>query len=249
MLARYHFKNHHYPCRKCQSEDLVKNGTNASGSPLYHCKTCGAYGVLEPRDGYTQEEKEIIIKTYQERASMRGIERIYGVCRQTLSAWLEEKADALPPLEETLQPVDSENIPVLEVDELWSFVFRSKDKVWVWIAINRETREIVAYACGDRSEDTCRILWDRVPSAYKEAIVFSDYWNAYQAVIPSEQHRPVGKETGETAHIERWNNTLRQHLARFVRKTLSFSKCIKMHEICLKLFIHRYNTELLPIVG
>ena len=60
---------------------------------------------------------------------MRGIERIYGVCRQTLSAWLEEKADALPPLEETLQPVDSENIPVLEVDELWSFVFRSKDKV------------------------------------------------------------------------------------------------------------------------
>ncbi|CAD7852764.1 MAG: hypothetical protein, partial [Olavius algarvensis Gamma 1 endosymbiont] len=65
-------------------------------------------------------------------------ERIYGVCRQTLSAWLEEKADALPPLEETLQPVVSENIPVLEVDELWSFVFRSKDKVWVWIAMNRE---------------------------------------------------------------------------------------------------------------
>jgi len=22
-----------------------------------------------------------------------------------------------------------------------------------------------------------------------------------------------------------------------------------MHEICLKLFVHRYNTELLPIVG
>jgi len=25
-----------HTCRKCQSEDLVKNGTNASGSPLYH---------------------------------------------------------------------------------------------------------------------------------------------------------------------------------------------------------------------
>jgi len=50
----------------------------------------------------------------------------------------------------------------------------------------------------------------------------------------------VGKETGETAHIERWNNTLRQQLARFLRKTLSFSKCIKIHEIFLKLFIHRY---------
>ena len=45
---------------------------------------------------------------------------------------------------------------MLDVDELRSFIFRSKDKVWVWIAMNRETREIVASACGDRSENTCR---------------------------------------------------------------------------------------------
>jgi IS1 family transposase len=50
--------------------------------------------------------------------------------------------------------------------------------------------------------------------------------------------------SGETAHVERWNNTLRQRLARFVRKTLSFSKSDVMHEICLFLFLHRYNDEL-----
>ena len=153
------------------------------------------------------------------------------------------------PLKRRYNLLSAIKIPVLEVDELQSFVFRSKDKVLVWIAMNRETREIVASACGDRTENTCRILWDRVPYAYKKAIVFSDYWSAYRAVIPSEQQRPVGKETGETAHIERWNNTLRKHLARFLRKTLSFSKCVKMHEICLKLFMHRYNIELLPIAG
>jgi len=114
-----------------------------------------------------------------------------------LSAWLKEQANDLPPLEETLQPVECKKIPVLDVDELRSFVFRRKDKVWVWIAMNREIREIVASACGDRTENTCRILWDRVPSAYKETIVFSDYWSAYRAVIPSEQQRPVGKETGK----------------------------------------------------
>jgi len=113
----------------------------------------------------------------------------------------------------------------------------------------RETREVVADACGDRSKDTGRILWDRRPSAYKKAIVFTDYWEAYRAVTPNEQHYPVGKETGETAHVERWNNTLRQHLARFVRKTLSFSKCPIMHKLCLKLFLYRYNTELLPTSG
>ncbi len=70
---------------------------------------------------------------------------------------------------------------------------------------------------------------------------FSDFWGAYQTVIPAEQHTAVGKETGETAHVERWNNTLRQRLARFVRKTLSFSKSPVMHEACLRLFLHRYN--------
>jgi len=78
--------------------------------------------------------------------------------------------------------------------------------------------------------------------ASKKAMVFTDYWKAYQAVIPNDQHHPVGKETGETAYVERWNNIFRQHVARFVRKTLSSSKCIIMHEICLKLFLHRYNT-------
>ncbi len=91
-----------YTCRKCQSNDLVKNGTNASGSSQYHCKTCGAYGVLELKERSTEEKKELIIKVYQERSSMRGIERTFGISRQTLSAWLKEKANDLPPLEETL---------------------------------------------------------------------------------------------------------------------------------------------------
>ncbi|MGI8468273.1 MAG: hypothetical protein ACR2N3_07455 [Pyrinomonadaceae bacterium] len=37
---------------------------------------------------------------------------------------------------------------------------------------------------------------------------------------------------------------MRQRPARFVRKTLSLSKSDIMHEICLFLFLHRYNNEL-----
>ena len=66
---------------------------------------------------------------------------------------------------------------MLEADEVWSFVSRSHTKVWLWIALSREIREVVAYACGDRSEKTCQILWDRIPPAYKKALVFTDYWN------------------------------------------------------------------------
>lgn len=133
---------------------------------------------------------------------------------------------------------------MLELDELWSFVARRKNKRWVWLALCRSTRQIAAYALGDRSEKTCRTLWKRVPLALRRSLAFTDFWQAYQAVIPEGQHRPGGKDTGQTNHVERFNNTLRQRLARFVRKTLSFSKSDEMHENCLRLFLHHYNTEM-----
>ena len=132
---------------------------------------------------------------------------------------------------------------VLELDELWSFVLKKTNQAWIWIALCRKTRQVVAYAVGDRSEKTCCRLWEAIPSEYRPSHCFTDFWVAYQAVLPEEQHSAVGKETGETAHVERWNNTLRQRLARFVRKTLSFSKSFVMHDACLKLFLHRYNLE------
>ena len=101
----------------------------------------------------------------------------------------------------------------------------------------------VAYAIGDRSEDTCRRLWNAIEASSRCGHCFTDFWAAYQAVVPEEQHTAVGKETGQTAHVERWNNTLRQRLARFVGKTLSFSKSTLLHEARLLLFLHRYNLD------
>jgi len=154
----------------------------------------------------------------------------------------QRKKLVMPELAETL--VVPGEPPTLELDELWSFVLKKANKRWIWIALCRQTRQVVAFVIGDRSEATCRKLWEQIPAAFSTAHCFSDFWEAYQLVIPPEQHTAVGKESGETAHVERWNNTLRQRLARFVRKTLSFSKSDVMHEICLFLFLHRYNNEL-----
>src|SRR5881275_187308 len=157
----------------------------------------------------------------------------------------KKKLAVLPPLSETLIKPDANDpeATILELDELWSFVLKKANKAWIWIAVCRKTRQVVAYAIGDRSEQTCRILWEAIPEAYRAGHCYTDFWAAYQAVIPEEQHTAVGKETGETAHVERWNNTLRQRLGRFVRKTLSFSKSTLMHIACLDLFLYRYNLE------
>ena len=111
----------------------------------------------------------------------------------------------------------------------------------MWLALCRRTRQVVAYAIGDRGQKTCRLLWERIPPAYEAGVVFTDFWDAYQKVLPEKQHRATGKGDGETNHIERFNNVLRQRLARFVRQTLSFSKIDTMHENCLRLFLHDYN--------
>lgn len=144
-------------------------------------------------------------------------------------------------LEPTLLRAQSEE--ELELDELWSFVGSKKRAVWLWIALCRRTRQVVAWHWGDRSAATCRALWNKIPADYKRAFCYSDLWEAYQKVLPKEQHQPCGKKEGETNHVERFNLTLRQRIGRLVRKTLSFSKSVLMHLIVFRLFLVRYNSQ------
>lgn len=132
----------------------------------------------------------------------------------------------------------------LECDELWSFVGRKRRQQWVWLALDRDTREIVGVAVGARTKETARKLWASLPPVYRQcAVAYTDFWEAYAAILPSKRHRAVGKDSGHTNHIERFNNTLRQRCSRFVRKTLSFSKKLVNHIGALWYFIHHYNAE------
>ena len=128
----------------------------------------------------------------------------------------------LPEIKDLLLPAESGD--VLELDEIWSLVFKKAHTRWLWTALCRRTRQIVAFVIGDRSKATCLRLWGEIPTEYKHCYPFSDFWGAYQQVFSAETHRSVGKETGATAHVEWWNNTLRQRVGRYVRQPLSFSQ-------------------------
>jgi insertion element IS1 protein InsB len=58
----------------------------------------------------------------------------------------------------------------LELDELWSFVLKKVNHFWIWIALCRKPCQVVAYALGDRSKETCLRLWETIPPAYGEGI-------------------------------------------------------------------------------
>jgi insertion element IS1 protein InsB len=68
-----------------------------------------------------------------------------------------------------------------------------------------------------------------------------DGWEAYQLTFPPDQLAVYVGERGPTNHMERWYNTLRQRLARYTRKTLSFSKSDHYHRLITHAFILHYS--------
>jgi IS1 family transposase len=125
---------------------------------------------------------------------------------------------------------------------VWSFVEDKGNKQWVWLAIDVETCEIVGCYIGVRSGKSAVALWASLLAVYRQwAVVYSDYWEAYTMALPSKRHQAVGKESGLTSYIERFNNILRQRVSRLVRKTLSFSKNLDNHIGEIWNFIHHYN--------
>ena len=109
---------------------------------------------------------------------------------------------------------------VLEFDELWSFVAKKTQECWLWLALCRRTRQIVAYTIGDRSQEGALSLREHVPESYRRRATRRDFWLAYEAAFPQRTHRFCGKEEGETNHAERFFGTVRSRLSRLVPKVL-----------------------------
>ena len=83
----------------------------------------------------------------------------------------------------TLVEPDNPEVVELELDELWSFVRCKRNQRWVWLALCRGTRQVVACVIGGRGEATCKLLWNAVPESYKQGVCYTDFWRAYSTVI------------------------------------------------------------------
>ena len=144
---------------------------------------------------------------------------------------------------DTLLPAEEGD--VLELDELWSFVGAKAQPLWLWVALCRRTRQVVAWTLGDRSLQSALDLRVALPKGYRGRATRSDYWEAYAAAFPGRTHRSCGKGDGETCYVERWFGTLRARLSRLVRRTYSFSKHAENHLDAVHLFVTTYNLAIL----
>src|SRR5262245_40663083 len=118
-------------CRRCGSTDLRKNGRTGSGQQKMHCKECNFYSTLDIQQAQRDEQSRQVEQLSLERLSQRAIARITGLSRMTVANLLALRP--LSPIAQTIRPLQER--PILEIDELWSFVDNKGQEIWIWIAL------------------------------------------------------------------------------------------------------------------
>jgi len=130
-----------------------------------------------------------------------------------------------------------------QCDELWSFSGQQREQQWVWLA-DADTREIVEEFTAHATKQQHVRLWVPLTSGLSSMChCLHRFWAAYAAVFQTKRHRAVGKETGKTSHVERFNNT--QQVSRLVGKPYPFLSLWRITSVLSGISFHHYNASLL----
>ena len=215
----------------------------AAGSKIIYLETAGvSLSKIQIRKGFLKKKERWLIDFYWRKshwqasyAAQKCLKAGYNPTsmRNTITFLVKSRSNR------------KKTRLTIECDEVWSFVGNKENKQWIWLALDRDTREIVGVYIGSRDVKGAQALWDSLPPVYRQcAVSYTDFWAAYACIFPSKGHHAVGKESGQTNHVERLNNTFRQRISRLVQKTLSFSKKIENHIGAIWLFFHHYNVSI-----
>ncbi len=154
----------------CTHETRHKHGKDRQGNQRYKCADCGLTFVddsVKPlgnlRIGMKQASMALALML--EGMSIRSVQRLTGLCRQTLADLIllvGENCQRF--LESTVKNVEVSDV---QVDEIWSFCgMKEKTRVargyspeygdsWTFYGIERDTKLILAHQVGQRDSDTC----------------------------------------------------------------------------------------------
>jgi len=204
-------------CKNCGSGIYVKNGV-FRGKQRYKCKECGCQFTDTPPRGKSRELKEIAVILYVYCGiSMVKIGKMCGVSTVAVLYWIRNAASDAKPL----NPKSDSGIVML--DEMWHFENGKQNKIWLWRAIDGQTRRPLAWLLGNRDSNTVKKLIDMVDDG--ECYFITDEYKPFFKHIPESRHF-YGKDI--TFPIEQSNSDIRHWLARFIRKSKSTTRSVSM---------------------
>lgn len=205
---------------------MVKNGKCPRGAQRYKCGDCSK----STKDNYNYRAYSNNINNdltvfVKEGLGIRSISRILGISKTTVAKRILLISSLVR------KPVVKMG-EVYELDELCTYIGNKKKRIWVAYAISRKTRAVVDFRAGTRSNKHLRPLVDTLILANAKRI-HTDKLINYRSLIPKELHKV--KQFGIN-HIERMNLTLRTHLKRLNRRTICFSRSIRMLSACITIY-------------
>jgi IS1 family transposase/transposase-like protein len=185
----------------CQHESSVRCGKDRKGNQRMKCNQCGKY-FLAPTDKplgdmrISMKDAAIALGMLVEGMSIRAVERITGLHRDTIDNLILTVGENCQRfLDATVKNVVAKDV---QADELWSFVgCKEKHRVargysqelgdsWTFLAIERETKLILAHKVGQRDNATCRSFLLKLKAAISTSRfqLTTDGLRAYTLNVP-----------------------------------------------------------------
>ncbi|MGL4632314.1 MAG: IS1 family transposase [Leadbetterella sp.] len=212
-------------CKICHYP-MIKYGKDARGKQRYFCKSCKKSSIgFYKYNAYNKGINENIIALTKENVGILGTARLLRISATTVIKRIKKIASQIVPPTIALGKK-------YEVDEMRTYV-QNKDKlVWIVYALEKETKKVVSFRVGPRTNKTLNEVIQTLTSAQATRI-YTDKLINYKYLIESEIHNFKNRCTN---HIERNNLTLRTHLKRLNRRTISYSKSQAMLSAVLKVY-------------
>ena len=171
--------------------DYFHSGESVTRKSLTSYRLCNTFSDMA--NVLSAEKQTAIIAALAEGSSIRSIERITGVHRDTImrlgvkvgqgcTALLDEKMRNLP-------------CRLLQFDEVWGFIGKKErhvrpdddpqyGDVWTFCAIDAETKLVPSFKCGKRNLATAKVFVEDVQSRMANRVQISaDALRAYQDAI------------------------------------------------------------------
>jgi hypothetical protein len=164
-------------CPACGSTRYKKNGHTRHGKQNHQCKACPRQFSASAANYLISAERRADIENLlRERISLRGICRAMGVSLTWLLHFMVECFAACPDHLNLRLPADPGKVLIYkleaEADEMWSFVQKKANKQWIWLAMDANNRQIIAFHVGDRSRESAKALWAKIPEVYQQHATF-----------------------------------------------------------------------------
>ena len=116
-------------CKHCGSDNYVKNGI-VRDKQRYLCNQClKTFREGDKRERYTNAKRMRVIQWYLEGAGIMSIERMEGVPNPLIIKWIRKYAKIIrDTLNEANIPESLEDVQIVELDELFSYVKKNLTK-------------------------------------------------------------------------------------------------------------------------